>query len=156
PCAPCITLPTHCLPDFAIGVDPLISGTRTMQQEAVDVVCPKMFERTSQRLRHLESKRRRRIIRQPIILPALISKLCLQKKIQPRNNTSPVRRRQSFPNSSLEIMLALVGRIDRAKPGAQSQFRKPSSAIFLPGGSIEKCRRERCVKHDSQLCHAIR
>src|SRR5579864_8205837 len=48
-CTPCVALLGHGLPDLGINFSPAITGSRSMQHEAVNVLSPKMFERTGQR-----------------------------------------------------------------------------------------------------------
>ena len=52
-----------------------------MQQVAVEVVGPEMFERTRHRLSHLNWKRGRRIVGQAMVLAVLIGEFCLQEKV---------------------------------------------------------------------------
>ena len=66
--AACIALLHHRRPNLAVSFRPTVSGSGTVQNIAVDVVGPKMLERTGHRLRDLIGKVGRRIVRQPVIL----------------------------------------------------------------------------------------
>src|SRR5271154_6116867 len=97
-----------------------------------------MVERTGHRLRHLDGKRRRRIVGQAMVLAALVGKFCLQKKIVARDQASAIRGGQSPANSFFEIMPSLVRSVDAAKTATEREFDKGRGTIFLPGGSIEE------------------
>jgi len=42
-----LTLFAHRLPDLGISIAPIVGQRGTMQYIAIDIVCPKMFERTA-------------------------------------------------------------------------------------------------------------
>ncbi len=87
-----------------------------MQHETVNIISPQMFQRTRDRLRHLNRKLGRRVVRQPMVLSALVSKFRLQKNIGARYYSRVISRSQPLPNSRLEIVPSLVCRIDSPEP----------------------------------------
>ena len=118
-----------------------------MQQVAVDVVSPEMFEGTGHRLRHLNRKVGGGIIRQSMILASLIGELCLQKKISSRYHTRTVRRGQPLPDAGFEVVPALVRRVDATKAHADCEFGESWSALFFPGGAVEEDGQGLRVRH---------
>src|SRR5579872_2565562 len=48
-----IALLNHGLPDLVVRTGPAVAGSGTVQHEAIDVLSPKMFERTGHGLRRL-------------------------------------------------------------------------------------------------------
>src|SRR5580704_15588553 len=111
-----------------------------------------MFERTRQRLAHLNRKAGRRIVRQPVILSPPVSEFGLQKKVVALHHSRAIRCRQPLPDSSLKIMPPLIRRIDSSKSHAQRQFGQRRSPILLPRRAVKKVR-NRCslVNHRAIL-----
>lgn len=114
-----------------------------MQDEAVNVVRAQMLQRTGHGLRNLLSEFCRRTIRQAMILAASVSKLRLQKKIIPRNDSSTIRSSQPLSDAGLKIMAALIGSVDPAETRTESKFSKLRCAIFLPCSTVEETRKRR-------------
>src|SRR5579872_5061045 len=135
---PGIAFLPHRLPNLSVRIAPLVAGSRPMQHEAVDVVCAEMLQRTDYRLRDLSRERRRWIVRQAMILPALVSEFGLQKEIRARHHARTIGSSEPFADSGLEVMPPLVGRVDRPKPRAQREFREFCGAGFLPGSAVNK------------------
>ena len=119
---PSIALFLHRLPNLGIRIRPVVPRRRPVQHIAVNVISPKMFERTSHRLRDLNRKACRRIVGQPMILPRPVSEFRLQKNIRAGDYTRAISCRQSVTNSGLKIMPPLVRRVDAPKPRAQRRF----------------------------------
>src|SRR6266850_1136381 len=109
-----------------------------MQHVAVDIVRLEMFEGTRHRLRDLNGKPGCRIIGQPVILPALIGKFGLKKKICARDDSGAIGGGHPSPDTLFEVVPALVGRVYPSESRAESKFGQGRSAIFLPRGAVEK------------------
>lgn len=86
-----------------------------MQHVAVDVVGPQMFEGTRYRLRNLRRKVGCGIVRQAVVLSALIREFRLQKKILSSDYSGKISGGQSLTYPGFKIMPPLIGRIDGAK-----------------------------------------
>jgi len=81
-------------------------------------------------------------------LPFLIGELGLKKEIGARNEAGGIGGCKSLADCGFKVVLALVGRIDGAKAGADGEFGEGCSAIFFPGGAVEKIRNSRlCIGH---------
>src|SRR5258705_10053911 len=104
-----------------------------MQDVAVDIVGPQMFEGARHRLSDLNGKPSCRIIGQPVILPALIGKFGLKKKVGARDDACAIGSNQGLPDALFEVVPALVGRVDSSESSAESKFGQGCSVIFLPG-----------------------
>ena len=142
PCAAGVAFLPHRLPDFPVGLAPL--KTRgPVQNVTVHVVGREVLEGTGHRLRHLNRQTRRRIVRQSVILPAPVSEFSLQKQIRAGDDPRPVSGRQAFAHTSFRVMPALVGGIDPAKSRDQRHSDQRSGPLFLPRGTIKKCRKRR-------------
>src|SRR5258705_7461525 len=100
-----------------------------MQHVAVDIVRLEMFEGTRNRLRDLTGKPRCRIIGQPVILPALIGKFGLKKKVGARDDACAIGSNQGLPDTLFEVVPALVGRVDSSESSAESKLGQGCSAI---------------------------
>src|SRR5277367_38137 len=107
-----------------------------MEYKAVHVVGAQMFERTSQRLRNLSRQRGGGIIRQAIVLAALVGEFGLQEKIGACNDSRAIGSSQSFADSSLGVVTALVCGINPSKPCTQGEFGERGSAVFFPGSAV--------------------
>ena len=109
-----------------------------MQHVAVDMVRPEMFEGAGHRLGNLNGKAGCGIVGQPVVLPTLISELRLQKKIRARDQPGEISGSQSLTHSFFEVMPPLVSRVDGPKSHTDREFSQACSAIFLPGGAVQK------------------
>src|SRR4051812_6247889 len=98
-----------------------------------------MLERAGERLRDLDSRRRGRIVRKAMVLAVAISELGLEKKLVAADGAVGDRVRQRVAQGSFEIVLALIGRIERAKAGAQRERDQLRGAVFLPRGAVDEC-----------------
>src|ERR1700676_310526 len=86
-----IALLAHRLPDFAVGIGPVMVGRGPVQYVAVNVISREMVERTGHRLRDLNGKGGCGIVGQAMVLTGLIGKFRLQKKIVARDYASVIR-----------------------------------------------------------------
>src|SRR5262245_7824704 len=77
---PCVPFLSHGFPDFRIILSPAVSGGRTMQNVAVDVIRTEVLKRTRHGLSHLCAERRAGIIGQPMVLTRAIGELRLKKQ----------------------------------------------------------------------------
>lgn len=111
-----------------------------MQYVAVDVVCPQMFERTGHRLSNLKGDAGRRIVRQPLVLTALIREFRLQKEIPAACHSCAIGSGKPLANSGLEVMPSLIGCVDAPKSHANGKLGQSCGAFFLPCGTVQKVR----------------
>ena len=77
-----------------------------------------------------------RIIWEAVILPALICKLRLKKKIFPFNCARRDRSLHCTPDSFFDIVLTLIRRIESAETGGNRLQRQRLSTVLLPSGTI--------------------
>ena len=73
-----------------------------------------------------------------MVLAGLIGEFCLEEEILARDQTCGIGGRQSLTNCSFKVVLALVGCVDGAKAGADSEFGKSGCTVFFPGGAVEE------------------
>jgi hypothetical protein len=102
------------------------------------MISPQMLERTGQGLRDLSGDTSGWMIRQAMILPELAGELRLQKKISPSHDAITIRGGQTLAHASLEVMAALVGRIDPPEPRTDRQFGQSRSSVFLPRATVKE------------------
>src|SRR5258708_32251232 len=104
-----------------------------------------MFERTGHRLSNLIGQTGRGIVRQPVVLTALMSEFRLQKKICSRYYPGAIRGGQPPSYSGFEVMPSLVGCVDAPKAHAKREFGERWSAVFFPGGAVNEIGDERML-----------
>ena len=90
-----------------------------------------------------------------MVLSALVSEFGLQEKIGAGGHAGAIGGGQALADSGFEVMLSLVGGVDGAKTRAQRQFSKTRSAVFLPGGAVEKIRNGGS-RHIGQVVETVR
>ena len=109
-----------------------------------------MLERAGKRLLHLPPERRVRIVRQPVVLPAHVGELGLQEQLIARDPGGRDRR----PDPGLEVVLALVRRVDAPEPDLQRQPGQPLGAVLLPRGAVDEPRHPHPLHLDEPF-HAV-
>ena len=75
-----------------------------------------------------------------MVLAVAISELGLEKKLVAADGAAGDRVRQRVAQGSFEIVLALIGRIERAKARPQRERDQLRGAVFFPRGAVEKVR----------------
>jgi len=95
-----------------------------------------MLQGARNRLAYLRGEIAIRIIREAVILAALICKLRLKKKIFTLNYARCDRSRHCSPDSFFDIVLTLIRRIKSAETGGNRLERQRLSPVLLPGGTI--------------------
>lgn len=109
-----------------------------MQQVAIDVVCAEMFERTGHRLGDLNGEAGFGIVRQPVVLTALVREFRLQKKIVARNHPCAITDGQTLTHCCLVVVSALVRCVDATNTRAKRELDEGRGTFFFPGCSVEK------------------
>ena len=109
-----------------------------MQHVAVDVVGAEMLERAGHRLGDLRGQAGGRVVRQPVVLAALIGELRLQEQIRARDDARAVGGGEPLTDAGFEVVAPLVRGVDTAEARAQRELGERGGAIFLPGGAVEE------------------
>jgi hypothetical protein len=97
-----------------------------------------MLERRGEGLPHLRREVDPRVIRKTVILAARKGELGLQEKVPAYEPAVFPQRLQGLADGLLDVVPALVGRIDAAKPGLDGQADQRSRPLLLPGRPVEK------------------
>jgi hypothetical protein len=78
-----------------------------------------------------------------MVLAFSIGEFGLKKKIGACDQASAVCGSQSSPDAGFKVVAALVGRIDGAKAGMDSEFGQSCRTVFFPGSAVKKIRNGR-------------
>ena len=125
-----------------------------VQHVAVDVIGPEVLERAGQRLSDLGGKVGRGVVRQPVVLAALVGELRLEEKVRPRDDTGAVGSGESLTDSGLEVVSALVRRVNAPEAHPERELGEGRGPVFLPGSAVEKIGNERrTMRWHASFCH---
>jgi hypothetical protein len=89
-------------------------------------------------LRNLLGGASGRIVGKPMVLPIAIGELGLEKKFVAADAAPGDGLGESIAHGRFEIVLALVGGVERAKAGAQRKRDQLRGAVFLPGSAVNE------------------
>ena len=137
-----------------------------MKDVAVYPGYTEVLERAGDRLAHLRREIAIRVVWQAVILAALISKLCLKKKIFSRNDTRGDCRSDCGADVFFDVVLALICSVESAKTGSDRLQYQWFCTILLPSCTIHDARQSQASEirspgvlhqaslHGSGLSHA--
>ena len=109
-----------------------------MQHVAVDVVGTEVLQRAGHGLGHLSGKVGGGVVGQPVILAALVSKLRLQEEVRARDDPCAISGGKPLAHAGLEVVPALIGRVDPAEACPEGELGEGWGALFLPRGAVEE------------------
>jgi len=112
--------------------------SRAVQNKTVDVAGAKMLKRTGHGLRHLNGKRRGRIVGEAMVLALLIGEFCLKKKIVACDCAGAIGGGKGLADAGFKVVAALVGCIDPAKAAADGHLSEGRCAVFFPGSAVKE------------------
>jgi len=95
-------------------------------------------ERAVERLGNLYSDGRMRVVGQALVLAVQEGELRLQKQLRTRNLSGSQPFFQCRAHPGLEVMLALIGRVDPTEPRSKGEPRERLCLLILPRRAIQE------------------
>src|SRR5437016_14013659 len=97
-----------------------------------------MLERTGHRLRDLRGEAGRRIVRQPVVLAALIGEFRLEEQVRPGEDARAIRGGERLTDTRLEVVPPLSRGIDPAEARPERALGQGRRPLFLPGPAVRE------------------
>jgi len=133
-----VALANHRRPRLGVLLAPAVAGRRPVEHVAVHVLGSKVLERAGHRLLDLGGQRRGRVVRQAVILTALIREFGLHEHVGARHDPRRDGRAERLADADLHVMPPLVRRVDAAESAAQRELGERGGAILFPRRAVEK------------------
>src|SRR3990172_396840 len=99
-----------------------------------------MLEGGGKGLPHLRREIRLGVVRERVVLPARVGEFRLKEELLAREPSVSKRLRQGVTDGLLEIVAALVGRVDATKSRLDGRTDQAGRPVLLPRRPVEKCR----------------
>jgi len=124
----------HRAPGLAVIASQAIALRRAVQHVAIEPRHAEVLERARVRLHDLISDRRLRVVGKPMVLPVAERELGLDEQLVARDSGASDR----VADTLLEVVLALVGGVDRAKARCERGDHAVLGSVFLPGRAVDQ------------------